>query len=273
MSRNNAFSEFERKGWNTTAGVYDVHFGHRTSKYADPLLDLAAVGANSDVLDLACGPGYLSAAAHERGSHVVGVDFAGEMVKEAQKRYPALSFQSGDAEDLSFEDNRFDAVVMGFGMLHLAHPEAAASEAYRVLKTNGRFAFSVWGNPDEVCRGTGIINKAIQDHANLDLGLPNGPPVFRFADYTEAERLLTEAGFSDVVIKRVDQAWLLQEASELLTIFQKAGVRAGEVLRAQTDSALEAIREQVIRDVETFRTGDQFRVPMGAVISSGKKTG
>lgn len=273
MNSNNAFSEFERKGWNTTADVYDAHFGHRTMKYADPLLDLAAVGSDSEVLDLACGPGYLGAAAHERGARVLGVDFATEMVKEAKSRYPALSFQSDDAENLSMEDDRFDAVVMGFGMLHLAHPEAAAAEAYRVLKTNGRFAFSVWGNPETVCRGTDIVNKAMQNHANLDLDLPVGPHVFRFADHSESERLLSQAGFSDVVVKQVDQAWILEEASELLDAFLKAGVRAGEVLRAQTTDALAAIRNEVILEVEAFREGNAFKVPMGAVITSGKKTG
>lgn len=268
---NNAFSEFERRGWNTTADVYDVNFGRHTSKYANPLLDLAGVTSDSKVLDLACGPGYLSATAHARGAEVLGIDFATEMINEAQSRYPDLSFQTDNAESLSLSDNQFDAAVMGFGMLHLADPEAAAAEAYRVLKTDGRFAFSVWGNPDEVCRGTGILLKAMEDNANMALNLPEGPPMFRFADRLESERLLTEAGFSDVIVQQVDQPWLLDGADELLDVFQKAGVRAGEILRAQTDSALDAIRQQVIRDVELFRTGNQFKIPMGAIFASGKK--
>lgn len=36
---------------------------------------------------------------------------------------------------------------MGFGMLHLPEPAAAAREAWRVLTVGGRFAFSVWDEP------------------------------------------------------------------------------------------------------------------------------
>lgn len=271
MNNNKAFSEFERKGWNTTAEVYDDNFGRHTTKYAAPLLDLAGITSSSTVLDLACGPGYLSATAHARGADVLGIDFAAEMVKEARSRYPDLSFQADNAERLSLSDNLFDAAVMGFGMLHLARPEAAAAEAYRVLKTDGRFAFSVWGNPEEVCIGTGILLRAMQDNANMDLDLPDGPPMFRFADRTASEQLLTQAGFSDVVFQQVDQPWLLDRADELLDVFRKAGVRAGEILRAQSDDALNAIRQQVIRDVEIFRTGDRFKIPMGAIFVAGKK--
>lgn len=273
MDSNNAFSEFERKGWNSTADVYDSHFGRHTVKYAAPLLDLAEVRQGSKVLDLACGPGYLSAAANDRGAQILGIDFASNMVAVAKSKFPTLTFQSDNAENLSLADRSFDAVVMGFGMLHLAHPEAAAAESCRVVKPGGRFAFSVWGNPEKVCLGTGILNRAMQDHANMALGLPDGPPVFRFADHAESERLLSGAGFIDIHIKQVDQAWVLRKASDLLDTFREGGVRAGEILRAQNAATLDTIREQVIRDAEVFRKGNMFEIPMGAVIASGKKPG
>ena len=42
-------------------------------------------------------------------------------------------FQEGDAESLAFPDESFDAVAINFGVLHLARPDAALSEACRVL--------------------------------------------------------------------------------------------------------------------------------------------
>ena len=259
---NSAFSEFERNGWNSTANVYDSHFGRHTTKYCSALLDATNISSGFKVLDMACGPGYVSAAATQREATVLA---------EAKAKHPSLNFQMDNAEQLSLADNIFDAVVMGFGMLHLAQPEAAAREAHRVLVPEGRFAFSVWGDPENVCVGTGIILRAMHDHANMDLDLPEGPPMFRFADHDESKRLLEQAGFIDIEVARVEQAWVLDNAVDLLDTFQEAGVRAGVVLRAQSSQVMQTIRQQVIADSSPYSKNGKFEFPMGAVVASGQK--
>lgn len=269
--KNNAFSEFERSGWNSTASVYDSHFGKHTAKYCSALLDATNISSGFKVLDMACGPGYVSAAATQREAIVLGIDFAPNMIAEAKAKHPSINFQTDNAEQLSLADNTFDAVVMGFGMLHLAQPEAAALEANRVLVPEGRFGFSVWGVPENVCIGTGIILRAMQDHANMDLDLPEGPPMFRFADRDESTHLLDQAGFINIEVQLVEQAWLLENATDLLDTFQEAGVRAGAVLRAQSAEVMQKIREQVVADAAPYRKNDKYEFPMGAVITSGQK--
>ena len=64
-----------------------------------------------------------------------------------------------------FDGSDADAVVMNFGMLHLARPVRAMTQAGRVLKPGGWFAFTVWAKPEEAV-GFGIILKAIQSHGN-----------------------------------------------------------------------------------------------------------
>ena len=59
------------------------------------------------------------------------------MVAEARRRWPALTFREGDAEALPFESSSLDAVVMNFGLLHLARPDVALAEAFRVLRPAG----------------------------------------------------------------------------------------------------------------------------------------
>src|SRR2546428_512500 len=85
----------------------------------------------------------------------------GERIQEARGRYLGLDFQEGDAEQLSFSDSSFDAVVLNFGMLHLGRPEQALREAHRVLRQDGRIAFTVWDTPDKAI-GFGIVIAAIQ---------------------------------------------------------------------------------------------------------------
>ena len=68
-----------------------------------------------------------------RGARVTAVDFSSAMVELARSQNPGIEFREGDAEALPFPEGSFDAVVMNFGMLHLASPERAVSEALRVL--------------------------------------------------------------------------------------------------------------------------------------------
>jgi SAM-dependent methyltransferase len=138
-----AFWEFEREGWSHAAAAYEECWTD-TSLFLEPLLDAAGVHAGSDLLDLACGPGFVSEAAAARGARPVGLDVAGPMVQRARERCPGLTFVEGDAQRLSFADASFDAVTMNFGILHLSKPEVALAETRRVLRPGGRLAFTAW---------------------------------------------------------------------------------------------------------------------------------
>src|SRR5262249_4023027 len=160
------------------------------------------------------GPGYLAFIAAERGAAVTGADFSSVMVERARSLYPDLEFVEADAEALPFADNRFDAVTMNFGLLHLDEPERAVSEALRVLATGGRFGFTVWAPPEESI-GFQIVLAAIQQRGDLSVPLPEGPPFFKFSNIGESMRILSESGFSDVNVTKLPLTWRLDTASDL----------------------------------------------------------
>src|SRR6266404_890096 len=139
-----AFTEFEHEGWERVAGKYDSTWSTSTRQFIGPLLDAADVREGISVLDVGCGPGYVSAAATERGAAAVGVDFAGEMVGIARQMFPDIEFREGDAQNLAFSDETFDRVLANFALLHLTSPERACEEACRVLKPGGTFGFTTW---------------------------------------------------------------------------------------------------------------------------------
>jgi ubiquinone/menaquinone biosynthesis C-methylase UbiE len=259
-----SFRRFEHQGWQEIATRYHDGFAAVTTQSTIPLLEAARVTKGTRVLDVATGPGYVAATAAALGAAATGVDFSSEMVGEARSRYPSVDFREGDAEALSFADASFDAVVMNFGMLHLARPEQAMSEARRVLRPGGRFAFTVWDTPDRAV-GFGIVIRAIQKYGDLDVPIPPGPPFFRFSEPEEARKALTAAGFSDVSVIHVPQIWRLPSVDSLFDVMYNGSVRNAALLRAQTPAVIEKIREEIRREVEANRNV----LTMPSVLSSG----
>jgi len=103
-------------------------------------LDLVEVGRGDRVLDLACGTGDLAELAAARGARVVGVDFAGEMLRGARRRrIPALWVQ-GDAAVLPLPDARVSVVTCGFALRNFVSLRAVLGEMARVLEDGGRIA-------------------------------------------------------------------------------------------------------------------------------------
>ena len=90
------FWEFERSGWERAAARYEECWTD-TVLFVGPLLDAVAVRPRSRLLDIACGPGYVSEAAAARGARPVGLDVAEAMIERARRRCPDLSFVVGDA--------------------------------------------------------------------------------------------------------------------------------------------------------------------------------
>src|SRR5881397_1987193 len=119
-SMSDAFTKFEHEGWERVAGKYDSTWSTSTRQFITPLLDAANVSSGMSLLDVGCGPGYVSAAVAERGANPIGLDFSGEMIAIAKKMWPKIEFREADAQNLPFDDKSFDRVVANFALLHLA---------------------------------------------------------------------------------------------------------------------------------------------------------
>jgi SAM-dependent methyltransferase len=265
-----AFHDFEQTGWERAAAFYDDAFGGLTAQTAGPLLDAVDAAAGTRVLDVASGPGFVAGAAAARGADVVGLDFSSAMIAEARRRHPAIAFREGDAEALPFDAARFDAVVMNFGLLHLARPDAALAEAHRVLRVGGRYAFTVWASPEQAV-GFGLVLRAVETLGQKDVPLPAGPPFFRFSDAAETRRTLEQVGFADIRVQEVPVIWHLTSADAVFEALSRGGVRTAAVLRAQAPDALAAIRAAVRCGVEAYAREGGFAVPMPAVMASCRK--
>ncbi|WP_207004649.1 class I SAM-dependent methyltransferase [Trinickia mobilis] len=265
------FSTLEHQGWERVAQPYHTYFGDLTTQSNPAMLDALGIGRGARFLDIASGPGYLAAAAARRGADVTGVDFSAAMVDKARRVFPELEFRIGDAEDLPFPDDSFDAVGISFGMQHFPHPERALAEAFRVLQPGGRIAFTVSATPDKAV-GFAMVLKAIDEHGTTDVPLPPGPPFFRFSDWEESRRALLDAGFVQPVVREVDQTLVLRAPDTPFHAVMRGGVRIAAMLNAQTPAALASIEQAVAYDAEAYRNdAGELRIPMPCVLASALK--
>jgi SAM-dependent methyltransferase len=94
------------------------------------------------VLDLGCGPGFLSVDLGRRCGRLIGVDIDPEMVRLANDRFRKAGLDAtvihASGDDLPFQDQSFDVVVLRFVLQHVPDPAAVLAEAFRVLGPGGR---------------------------------------------------------------------------------------------------------------------------------------
>jgi SAM-dependent methyltransferase len=266
-----AFWEFERDGWNRAAPLYETSWND-TLLFVEPLLDAAGVGAGKRLLDVACGPGYVSEAATARGAEPVGLDVAPAMLERARARCPGRTFVEGDAQALPFAEGSFEAVTMNFGVLHLSQPETAIAEARRVLVPGGGYAFTAW--VDEGNAQSEIVDAIVRAHA-VPVDVPEGPDFYRFADPDACRRALEAAGFEAGSIRSetITARWRLPSAEFLFEAELHAGVRTTAVLAAQPPDRLQTIREAMTEGVRRYREGDAFVLPIVARVISARAPG
>src|SRR5215813_729322 len=160
-----AVRAFEHAGWQRAASSYASTFAHATAPFIAPLLAAAEISRGQHVLDVACGPGHLAAAAVELGAIAHGLDFSAEMVGIARNVHPDIAMTEGDAEDLPYPDSTFHAAVSSFGIHHVPRPELALAECKRVLKPGARVAFTVWATPEENTAWS-LVFDAVDRHGN-----------------------------------------------------------------------------------------------------------
>jgi SAM-dependent methyltransferase len=266
------FSRFEHEGWERVADKYDSVWSSLTRQFIPCLINAAEVEAGMSVLDVACGPGYVSDAVRKAGAIPKGIDFSEKMIALAKTTFPDLSFAQGDARNLPIEDAKFDRVLINFGLLHPSHPEKGCAEACRVLKSGGKFGFTVWAGPEEN-PGAKIVSEAVEAHADLDVGLPEGPPHYLYGDRQECQQVLEQAGFDGNSMNYDTRTveWRLPSASYFFKAERDAGVRTAGLLARQSPERLDAIRVAIENGMRQYARGSEIVLPMAARVVAVSK--
>ena len=265
------FHEIELEAWSERASQYDVLFASVSTQAIDDILDSLGTLQGKRHLDVACGTGHLVAAAAKRGAVSEGIDFAPAMVAAAQANYPREHFQVGDAVELFYEDESFDIVTCSFGLSNMENPQAAIDEAFRVLKTGGYFAFTLWYGVEGGNEAQAIIKTALAKHAAKEITLPEKWTQLRNADEQACRVITQQSGFGNPTFKRLPIVWHASSAQEVADLFDKLSVRTKLVIEQQPTAAQELIYQRVLSEAEARRTNGFIPLDWPALLTVVEK--
>nr|WP_269437930.1 demethylmenaquinone methyltransferase [Arthrobacter sp. zg-Y179] len=127
--------------------VNDVLSLGQTRRWRRIVVDAVGAVPGQRVLDLAAGTGTSSEPYADAGIDVVACDFSLGMLKVGKRRRPDIDFVAGDATNLPFEDNSFDASTISFGLRNVNEPKKALAEMLRVTKPGGRLVIAEFSSP------------------------------------------------------------------------------------------------------------------------------
>jgi demethylmenaquinone methyltransferase / 2-methoxy-6-polyprenyl-1,4-benzoquinol methylase len=149
-----------RRMFAAIAGKYDfnnrLHSLGRDQAWRRFAVRQARVKPGDAVVDVACGTGDLTELfARSPAATITGIDFTPEMLAVAQRkreRLPSeirhkISYQQGDAQQLTLPDASADVVSIAFGIRNVADPTRAIAEFARILRPGGRLVILEFDTP------------------------------------------------------------------------------------------------------------------------------
>ncbi len=192
------------EGWVQNERIFDAVLAPFTAA----ILDTADLGAARRVLDVGCGSGTLLDAAVKAAAEAVGVDISPAMVEAAQRRVPAATVVTADAQTIDLlaaaPGAPFDRVVSRFGVMFFAEPEAAFANIRSATTTGGRLAFVCWREGETNMFSLGLRPLMARLPESPFLPKPGAPGPLGLANADRIRQVLTAAGWSDVAVEPRD---------------------------------------------------------------------
>ncbi|MCV0438485.1 MAG: methyltransferase domain-containing protein [Hydrogenophaga sp.] len=219
------FRQTTRAQWENAAEAWN-RWGPLLARWLGPatetMLDMAAVGPGSRVLDIAAGAGEQTLVAARRvgaTGHVLATDISPTILRHARQAAEQAGLANVDTRELDGErhdqlpESSFDAAVSRVGLIYFPDQQRALAGIRHALKPGGRFAAVVYSTADRnafFAVPVGIIRR----RAQLPPPLPGQPGPFSLGAEGVLAKTLEQAGFRNVEVRRVDSPVRLPTAAE-----------------------------------------------------------
>ena len=182
------FKAQQRQMWSTFAPTALF-----TTQPAARLVAFAEIKPGERVLDVGTGTGNVAVTAARAGADVTGIDLTPELLEVARENGSLaavnVAWHEADAEQLPLPDGSFDVVVSQFAHMFAPRPDITVREMRRVLKADGRVAFSTWPPDHFVGRMFAFVGR------NLPPPPPGAMPPPLWGDRAIVTERLAAGGF------------------------------------------------------------------------------
>jgi ubiquinone/menaquinone biosynthesis C-methylase UbiE len=192
-----------KKWWDDPTQNYDGFVGHGVNSelekelWGNEIAQLLGHKQNLKILDIGTGTGFLALLLAEMGYGITAVDWSTTMMQKAIEKAKAaqfpVQFEVQDAENLTFPDASYDAVVSRHVLWTLADPFRASKEWARVIKPGGMII------TDIPRQGSNSGKRHYGEEIGKQLPLGNG------ADPEEVMNMFKEAGLTNINLKLLEK--------------------------------------------------------------------
>jgi ubiquinone/menaquinone biosynthesis C-methylase UbiE len=175
---------------------YDRFMGRYSRELAPRFIEFAGVESAMTVVDVGCGPGALTERLVDRtgAQNVAAADPSEPFVAAATERAPGADVRLAAAEELPWEDDRFDAALSQLVVNFMRDADRGVSEMRRVVRPGGVVAACTWSYSENM----EMLQSFWAAARRLDSGAPAEGSTMPYRSVEELDELWRRVGLSEV---------------------------------------------------------------------------
>ena len=277
-----AFKAALREQWDKSAAGWNEHAPQIRAWLAtatDAMLDMAAIGSRSRVLDVAAGSGDQTLDIAQRvgpDGYVLATDLSPAILALAQRNaeragHRHVETKVADGERLPVADASFDAAVSRLGLMFFPDPLQGLREMHRATRPGGRVCTMVFSRPDRNPCVTILMSTALK-YAGLaprDPFQPGG--LLSLGKPGLADELFRAAGFRDVATTTLDAPFRLPTARHYLDFVRTSASPIQQILGRLDRAAADAAWAEMEQRLGEFTTPDGWVGPNELLLTVGRR--
>lgn len=248
-----------------------------TALWAGDLVERVAPAPGERVLDVACGTGIVARLVAKRmgSGQIVGLDLNAGMLAVARAvsagHQPLIEWREGSALKLPFEDSAFNVVLCQLGLQFFPDRFAALREMFRVLSPEGRLGLNVYSAIERTPVALALA-EALDQHLGVGASAVKRSE-HALANADDLQRLIVDAGFSDVILQPVTQTIRFTSPREYVRLQIAATPMAATVAgmeSAKRDALIDAIAGSLVSSLSNAG-GEGLTSPQEAFVVQARK--
>ncbi|MDO9280489.1 MAG: methyltransferase domain-containing protein [Pseudomonadota bacterium] len=277
------FRATTRTQWEAAAEAWD-RWSPLLARWLGPAtevtMEAAGVGPGARVLDVAAGAGEQTLVAARLAGptgYVLATDISPTILRYAKAAAEKAGLANVETCELDGERHdllpaaSFDAAISRVGLIYFPDQQRALAGIRHALRPGGRFAAVVYSTPEKnpfFALPVGIIRR----RAQLPPPLPGQPGPFSLGGEGALARVLEQAGFRDVQVRKVDSPLRLPTAAECVRFERESFGALLQMMSGMGDDERAATWDEIQSTLARFETREEgFVGPCEMLVGSGTR--